>query len=100
MAFLAPLAEALPEIGEAAGAAGEAGGAAGEAGGGGGGLMSKVGSLFKSIPSPGQSGSGANDPSKQQNVGASRNEAFQDAATSVRSAVRSDAGGMTSGGMD
>lgn len=79
MAFLA----ALPELAEAGAAAGEAGagaaegaGAAGEAGGGGKGLFNK-------IPSMGQGEQG-----KQQNNGASRNGAFQQAFGTVRSALR------------
>lgn len=82
MAFLA----ALPELAEAAGAAGEAGGAAagaGEAAGGGGGLMSRLGGLFGKTGSPGQG-----EANKQQNVGASRNLNFQEAASGIRSAVR------------
>lgn len=91
MAFLA----ALPEIAEAAGAAGEAGAAAGEAGaagGEGGGLISKVGSLFKSRPDP-----MAGDQNKQQNVGESRTDNFQDAATSAAGQVR---GALRPGGVD
>lgn len=71
-------AEALPMIAEA----GE--GAAG--GGEGGGMLSKLGSLFKSTPQP-----GAGEANKQQNVGASRNENFQDAAGAIRGALRGGA---------
>lgn len=82
MAFLAALPE-IAEGAEAAGGAAEAGGAAGGASSGGGGMMSKAGSLFKKIP-----GMGGGESNKQQNVGASRNLEFQEAAESARGALR------------
>lgn len=80
--------EAIPEI---AGAMESAGGAAGGAAEGGAAEGGGSGSdLFGDTPEPGQSEQG-----KQQNVGASRNMAFQSAAMSVRGAMRPSAPSTT-----
>lgn len=81
MAFLAPLVEAGAEAGGAA----EAGEAAS-----GGGMMSKIGGLFKAKPTTPVAG----EANKQQNVGESRTFNFQDAANTVRGALRPGSGGV------
>lgn len=81
--------EALPELAEAAESAGGAAGGAAEGGG-----EPSGSDLFGDTPQP-----GANEQGKQQNVGESRNLAFQSSAMSVRSAVRPAQGGGSGGGM-
>lgn len=97
MAFLAALPEVLATAGEAGAAAGEAGvgagAATGEAGAGAaadtsgeagsGASRGKMSGLFQKIVKPGPS-----EANKQQNVGASRNLNFQDAANSARGVLR------------